>query len=182
MSFPLPLHRDALSTMADGTIKQVNPFSGTQVWTVPGRGNRPLSTPAADPKPLSGDDFTHACNFCEAKQLATPPEKSRMVRNGEEWRILRNQMPHELEQTRAEFRRVPNLFEIVSYQYWKENYGYEITEAQRSRMDGYLADHEGREHIYNIVRTRLKASGHQGEPDEATLMSYVPAYFAGGHV
>ena len=48
-------------------------------------------------------------------------------------------------------------------------------------MDGYLADHEGREHIYNIVRTRLKASGHQGEPDEATLMSYVPAYFAGGH-
>ena len=181
MSFPLPLHRDALSTMADGTIKQVNPFSGTQVWTVPGRGNRPLSTPAADPKPLSGDDFTHACNFCEAKQLATPPEKSRMVRNGEEWRILRNQMPHELEQTRAEFRRVPNLFEIVSYQYWKENYGYEITEAQRSRMDGYLVDHEGREHIYNIVRTRLKASGHQGEPDEATLMSYVPAYFAGGH-
>ncbi len=30
-----------LLRMPDGTVKQVNPFTGTQVWTVPGRGNRP---------------------------------------------------------------------------------------------------------------------------------------------
>ncbi|WP_300078586.1 DUF4921 family protein, partial [Propioniciclava sp.] len=24
--------------MADGTVKQLNPFTGTEVWTVPGRG------------------------------------------------------------------------------------------------------------------------------------------------
>lgn len=181
MSFPLPSYRDALSTMSDGTIKQVNPFSGTQVWTVPGRGNRPLSTPAADPKPVSGEDFTHACNFCEAKQLSTPPEKSRMVRTDSGWEILRNQMPHELDATRAEFRRVPNLFEIVSYQYWKENYGFTMSTAQREHMDRYLADHTGREHAYRIVRTRLKASGVAEEPTEDELLAYMPAYFAGGH-
>ncbi|WP_460743889.1 DUF4921 family protein [Mariniluteicoccus endophyticus] len=27
--------------MADGTVEQPNPFTGSQVWTVPGRGNRP---------------------------------------------------------------------------------------------------------------------------------------------
>ena len=27
--------------MPDGTIKQINPFSRTEVWTVPGRGNKP---------------------------------------------------------------------------------------------------------------------------------------------
>lgn len=181
MSFPLPSYRDALSTMADGTIKQVNPFSGTQVWTVPGRGNRPLSKPAGEARALQPEDFTHACNFCEGKLLATPPEKSRMVRTDDGWEILRNQMPHELEATRAEFRRVPNLFEIVSYQYWKENYGFDMSDAQREHMERYLADHAGREHIFQIVRTRLKASGFSGEPTEEELLDYLPAYFAGGH-
>ncbi|AIJ33835.1 galactose-1-phosphate uridylyltransferase [Corynebacterium imitans] len=181
MSFPLPSYRDALSTMADGTIKQVNPFSGTQVWTVPGRGNRPLSKPSGEARPVREEDFTHACNFCEGKLLATPPEKSRMVRTDAGWEILRNQMPHELEATRAQFRRVPNLFEIVSYQYWKENYGYDMSAAQREHMEHYLADHAGREHIFQIVSTRLKASGFADEPTEEELLSYVPAYFAGGH-
>ena len=30
-----------LTEMADGTLKQLNPFSRTEVWTAPGRGNRP---------------------------------------------------------------------------------------------------------------------------------------------
>jgi len=33
---------DYLIRMRDGTIKQFNPFTGTEVWTVPGRGHRPL--------------------------------------------------------------------------------------------------------------------------------------------
>ena len=33
-----------LTRMRDGTVKQVNAFTGTQVWTVPGRGDRPLVT------------------------------------------------------------------------------------------------------------------------------------------
>ena len=35
-------------TMADGTVKQLNPFTGTEVWTVPGRGNRPLGHAAGE--------------------------------------------------------------------------------------------------------------------------------------
>ena len=31
-----------LMRMPDGTQKQMNPFTGTEVWTVPGRGHRPL--------------------------------------------------------------------------------------------------------------------------------------------
>ena len=49
MSDHLHARPTPLVTMADGTIKQINPFSGTEVWTVPGRGNRPLSMPAATP-------------------------------------------------------------------------------------------------------------------------------------
>ena len=45
---PLPTIPESsyLMRMADGTIKQVNPFTGTEVWTVPGRGNRPIGSGA----------------------------------------------------------------------------------------------------------------------------------------
>lgn len=29
--------------MKDDTIKQINPFTGTEVWTVPGRASKPIS-------------------------------------------------------------------------------------------------------------------------------------------
>ena len=47
----LTSHRepDWLTMMADGTVKQLNPFSGTEVWTVAGRGNRPLGVTLPDP-------------------------------------------------------------------------------------------------------------------------------------
>ena len=48
---PAHSYHVALRTMADGTLKQVNPFSGTEVWTVPGRGNRPLAAAGAPPEP-----------------------------------------------------------------------------------------------------------------------------------
>ena len=98
--------------MADGTLKQLNPFTGTQVWTVPGRGNRPLSVPQKEPEQLKPEDFTARCNFCVDKLLQTPPEKSRTVSRDGRWEIIRDLLPHELGDTQAAFRRVPNLFEI----------------------------------------------------------------------
>lgn len=180
MSFPIHSYRDALTTMADGTIKQLNPFSGTEVWTVPGRGNRPLSQPSGEPQPLDAEALTHTCNFCAAHQLRTPPEKSRMVRMGEEWKILRNLMPDQLEATQAEFRRVPNLFEIVSYDYWSKNYGYQMSDAQQWHMRQYLEDAEAREHILAIAKLRLEAGGHKNYTQD-DLYKVVPSYFGGGH-
>ncbi len=181
MLFPVYSARDALTTMADGTIKQISPFSGTQVWTVPGRGNRPLSRREKDPEPLTAQRFTDSCNFCEANHLATPPEKSRLVLGEHGWEILRGLHPDQLDQTRAEFRRVPNLFEIVSYDYWAQNYGYEMPSEQRQRMESYLFDAHGREHVYAIARTRLHASGAGEITNENDLLRVVPAYFGGGH-
>lgn len=181
MPFAANTASEAMITMADGTVKQVSPFSGTQVWTVPGRGNRPLSKPDKVPEAIGEEAFTHSCAFCEARQLETPPEKARMVKTDGGWETLRNLHPNQLGQTRAEFRRVPNLFEIVSYDYWAQNYGYRMPEGERQHMEAYLADSEGREHVFNIARTRMRASG-LGEPEgEDDLMAIAPAYFGGGH-
>ena len=72
---------DILTRMADGTLKQRNPFTGTVVWTVPGRGNRPLPTSAPDSGPIT--DFGYTCTFCESRVLETPPEKARILSSGE---------------------------------------------------------------------------------------------------
>lgn len=182
MSIPVPSARYFLTTMSDGTIKQVNPFSGTQVWTVPGRGNRPLSRPVVDPTPLGEHDFTHRCAFCEATPLATPPEKARLVRGSEgQWQILRGLLPGELTEHRAEFRRVPNLFEIVSYDYWAKNYGFSMDEETSRWRTAYLADEAGREHVREIVRTRLRAAGQEPDRPEEELLELSDGYFGGGH-
>ena len=167
--------------MADGTLKQLNPFTGTQVWTVPGRGNRPLSVPLKEPEQLKPEDFTARCNFCVDKLLQTPPEKSRTVSRDGRWEVLRDLLPHELGDTQAAFRRVPNLFEIVSYDYWAQNYGFTMDESRANQMERYLADDEGRRHVLDIVRTRLKASGQDDNVSEEELLSHAPAYFGGGH-
>ena len=180
-TFPLPAAREPLTIMADGTIKQLNPFSGTQVWTVPGRGNRPLAAAHKEPRELTDKDFTAACSFCSDNMLATPPEKSRIIARDGKWEILRDLMPHELHDTEPLFRRVPNLFEIVSYDYWAQNYGFSMDESRAEHMERYLADEAGRRHVFNIVRTRLKAAGHTEPFSEAELLDHAPAYFGGGH-
>ncbi|WP_156192656.1 DUF4921 family protein [Corynebacterium kalinowskii] len=185
MSTPLHNRPTPLITMADGTLKQVNPLTGTEVWTVPGRGNRPLSTPATDPRPLSDADHTSACAFCSDRLLQTPPEKSRMVRENGTWFTRPGLLPSQLGQSVAEFRRVPNLFEIVSFDYWRENYGFQIDPETNARMQDYLADPAGRDHVLSIVRTRLKAAGKPAEELEAMteeqLLERAGGYFAGGH-
>ena len=108
-----------LSTMADGTVKQVGPLTGTEVWTVPGRGNRPLGIHHPDPSPIDDANRSAYCAFCERRYLETPPEKARVVRSGDEWETLRHLPAEDLFATKAEFRCVPNLFEILSLDYWR---------------------------------------------------------------
>ena len=52
---PYAREPEYLTALADGTLKQLNPFTGTEVWTVPGRGNRPLGIAHPDPRPLDPD-------------------------------------------------------------------------------------------------------------------------------
>ena len=198
MSPYFPTRQTPLTTMADGTIKQVNPFTGTEVWTVPGRGNRPLSVPATATTPIAEIDTDHHCAFCPGNLLLTPPEKARMVRTGgdhaehanggddDEWEIVTGLLPHQLHDTTAEFRRVPNLFEIVSYDYWRANYGFIMDSATSARMAAYIADAEGREHVRRTVETRLRASGMLGADEvadltESDLLERAGGFFAGGH-
>ena len=131
---------EPLTRLADGTVKQISPFTGTEVWTVPGRANRPISHPVTEVRPLEEADRTHSCAFCAARYLETPPEKARIVRGADGgFERLDAVAASALFDTVAEFRRVPNLFEILSFDYWHINHGYEIPDAARERMEAYLA-------------------------------------------
>lgn len=178
---PVHAQNRVLRSTADGTVKQVNPFTGEQVWTVPGRASRPLTHVRAFPAPLEPGAHAAACDFCEAHKLRTPPERSRLVVDGDDFSILRDVMPDELDATVAEFRRVPNLFEIVSYNYWQRNYGYTMPAARRAHMERYLADPAGRSHMLQTARTRLDAAGRDTDVTGQQLLELAPTYFGGGH-
>jgi len=175
-----------LTTMSDGTVKQLNPFTGTEVWTVPGRGNRPLGVRVENPVALDpAQDGAH-CAFCERRYLETPPEKSRVIRSHDgTWHTVYRTPAEHLFATTAEFRRVPNLFEILSYEYWHANYGYEVPDDIAERRRAYLATDAGRDHVLAVARGKMRASGvtaaDVARAGDDEVLDYAAAFFGGGH-
>ena len=149
--------------MADGTLKQINPFSGTEVWTVPGRAHRPFDEVTPESKASS-------CAFCWDRKLETPPEKARMLSDAT---ILGNVPVPQLDATDPDFRRIPNLFEIVSFDYWHANYGLD---ADYALIDAYLNDDSGYQHVQQVVvaKTKQRLEGKE-------LAFAARGFFSGGH-
>ncbi len=176
---------EPIRILADGTIKQVNPLSGTQVWTVPGRGNRPIGGAASSNAPIDHRREGRFCAFCSGRYRNTPPEKARLVRTSEGWRELHHIQARELDATTAEFRRVPNLFEIMSLDYWEDISGYRMPEEVSERMRTFLADPEGHAHVMGVAKGKAMATGMSEQvwdalPDEQKL-DWADNFFAGGH-
>ncbi len=186
MVHPYLREPEFLTELKDGTVKQLNPFSGTEVWTVAGRGNRPLGVVLPDPVPLEPGQHGRYCAFCEHRYLETPPEKARVVRHADgSWETRYRTAAENLHDTVAEFRRVPNLFEILSYDYWHDNYGYELPVRVRDRKTAYLASPAGRAHVLSVVRARLKAGGRSDQVIDAmgedAQLEAASGFFGGGH-
>ena len=155
---------DALVRLPDGTIKQRSPLTGTVVWTVPGRAQRPI--------PQHTERSTGPCAFCPENYLQTPPEKARVVAGPDGWQILRHLPVEALNDTVAEFRRIPNLYEILSVDYWRANHGFRVPAAVEERAGTYLGSPAGRDHVLAILRKRL---GDDVGPERAVDL------FAGTH-
>ncbi|MBR6459208.1 MAG: DUF4921 family protein [Actinomycetaceae bacterium] len=189
--------------MADGTIKQFNPFSGTEVWTVPGRANRPFDDKEHKARTIT--DLGNTCTFCVGRVRETPPEKARIVKNsvkkstkstakgvakksskngnGDGYKILYNGTVDTLA-SEWEFRRIPNLFEIISYDYWQQNYGFEMDRESRSRMEAYIADPAGKAHLLEVIEMKLAISGETAgakKKSERSLLRLAEPFFGGGH-
>lgn len=187
--------------LPDGTIKQRNPYTGTEVWTVPGRGDRPLRVDAVPADPIDPAESGRHCAFCEGRLLETPPEKARVVRAGNPdagaaavgedlpgadagWRLLRGLPASALDGTTAEYRRIPNLFAIVDHAYWRENHGFQVDAVARARIDAYVSDPDGARHVVETVRRRCgdRYSGAASPADfTETERLIADGFFAGGH-
>lgn len=177
--------REPLTRLPDGTIKQVNPFNDTKVWTLPGRSSRPLEHVVPVPLAVDPDDADRICAFCPARKLETTPEVARLVRSGDGWRELRGVLAEEVDDTTAEFRLIPNLFEILTYDYWHLTHGYVPTPESRAHREAYLATAAGRSHIARLATIRMRGRGAVGvdpEPlSEADLHREAVGLFAGNH-
>ncbi|WP_431801579.1 DUF4921 family protein [Microbacterium sp. bgisy203] len=159
---PPPIRR-----LPDGTVKQLGPLTGTRVWTVPGRANRPLAAARTEPRHLAPGESDRLCAFCVDRQLETTPEKVRLV--GPDFTPITHVPPARLRDTTPEFRRFGNLFEIVSAEYWRENHGFRQPSTIVEWAREYLSTAEGRAHIAALADIRAAASGVAVSLEEAAL-------------
>lgn len=182
---PFARESDYLTVLRDGTVKQINPLTGTEVWTVAGRANRPLGVATREPQRLGPGEPGRHCSFCAERYLETPPEKSRVVRDATGWKTRYRTPAEELFSTVAEFRRIPNLFEILGFEYWHSNYGFELPERVRARRDAYLSTPAGRAHVLSVIDGKLRASGMSptevGALPEEERIARASGFFGGGH-
>jgi len=160
--------RDAeyLLQLKDGTIKQLNPFNETEVWTIPGRADRPYPGSGEVPVPLDRSAMGRYCAFCEKRYQDTPPEKARVISATDGsggFEQINDINADELYSSVAHFRQFPNLFEIIALDYWRLNYGYELPAAVRQRQAKYLATNAGRTQISNLLVTKRQAQMHAGK-------------------
>ncbi|GGC16049.1 DUF4921 family protein [Cellulomonas carbonis] len=152
---PSPLVR-----LPDGTVKQTSPLTGTEVWSVPRRAHRPMSTRAESPRPRPDHDLVaHRCAFCPGRYLETPPEKARVERDGDAYVLRTGLLASEVTARVAELRRFPNLYEIVGVDFWRADHGWVVPDHVRARAAAYLAEPEGAAHVAAILRLRAAAAG-----------------------
>ena len=172
--------------MPDGTVKQVNPFTGNEVWAVPGRRNKPLvNNVPTEAKKIEIQEPENYCSFCPPRYFETPPEKSRLVARNGAWERLDMIAPEKYSESVAEFRRVGNMFEIVTLDYWRKNYAYKVPPHRMKWREEYLANKAGLKHINNIVEYKLMQEGKTTEDLEKVPMTerfaIADAFFGGGH-
>ena len=174
------------TVMPDGTVKQLNPFTGTEVWAVGGRKSKPIANAViARAVPLEAREPEDYCSFCRARYFEVAPEKSRLVRRNNSWQQIDKMAPDKYLDTVAEFRRVGNMFEIVTLEYWRKNYAYKIPTELVKWRDGYLSNPAGLKHITDIVHYKLMQEGKTEEEIDkipvADKLTIADAFFAGGH-
>jgi galactose-1-phosphate uridylyltransferase len=172
--------------MPDGTVKQVNPFTGTEVWAVPGRRSRPITNDVPETaKPLEPHAPEDYCSFCETRYFETPPSKSRLVLVNGRWERLDFITADKYFDTVAEFRRVGNMFEIVTLDYWRKNYAFKMPLSRQRWKEIYLANPLGLKHITDVVHYKLTQEGKSEETLEKMTLTeklvVADAFFGGCH-
>lgn len=173
--------------MADGTVKQVNPFSGVEVWSVSGRGNKPLSDTLRSPESYSVErqDPESYCAFCRARYFETAPEKARVILDSGRYQTLHRVSPADYYSTTPVFRRISNLFEILSVDYWRRNYNYKLSARNLRWKEDYLAQEVGLKHVMDLLDYKLRRTGKSDEEIAAITAEekflFADAFFGGGH-
>jgi galactose-1-phosphate uridylyltransferase len=173
-------------TLPDGTLKHRNPLSGTEVWTVPSRAHRPIRRSLAPIQALRPVKKENYCDFCASSYLKTPPEKSRLIQNkNRSYKKIDHLNPRLYETSRAVFRRVANLFEIVTFDYWVKNHGFRPSPSQIQRKKNYLENPVGLAHALKIAETKLSLSGYSSDDlsrlSENEKLAHANAFFLGSH-
>jgi galactose-1-phosphate uridylyltransferase len=175
-------------SLADGTLRLQNPTVGEEVWYVPGRADRPITNDRrSSRRSLSeeGERPEEGCSFCPKNTFHTPAEKARVVKQGSGYRVLEKQTAEQALGQDALFRRVPNLFEIVPFEFWRKNYGLQLSTLQLRWKQAYLSTPMGRSHVLGVVAKKLEYSGRSPEEiaamPEAEKLTLADAFFGGSH-
>lgn len=182
--YPAMKNWNLVKKLKDGTVIYRNPFADAEAWYLPERKHRPFHTNAdRRAELLQLHTPQNYCAFCPANYFETTPEKSRIEITNGGWTLVDDPEPRHVFSCPAEFRRIGNLYEIISTNYWVKNHHFQLTDQQKKRKRAYLSDELGREHLRSLYAqkvTSMESAGARksGVVDFARMCN---AFFGGAH-
>jgi galactose-1-phosphate uridylyltransferase len=180
------IYQNLMHEMPDGTLKMTNPLTGRTAWWVPGRVGRPNMH--ATQASVEHDDVHEPedyCAFCPENMLESPPEIERRIVSDNGYQSKMHLLPEQLKDSSFAFRRVANLYEIVTLDYWRRNYDYEGLASRREWAAAYKDNPAGLEHLLELMNKKYAALRDAGEDipkmTNKQLLEEADSFFLGCH-
>lgn len=115
-----------------------------------------------------------------------PPERSRLIQTDtDRYQRVEHLSPDSVNSSKASFRRLANLFEIVTFDYWVKNHQVALSTSQTQWKKDYLGNPHGLLHVQNLMRVKLKLSGKVPAEIDSLLAAppdgFFDSFFGGTH-
>lgn len=132
-----------------------HPLLNTESFYSPDRRSRIFTADDLTPIQKTPPDYKESyCAFCLGRMFEATPEKNRTVRVHNKIKTIEYPPlndPHK----EVLFRRQGNLFEILSFPYWRHKYGLDSPPSDIERINDYFNTPNLREYIEDLLRIKL---------------------------
>ena len=119
------------------------------------------------------------CAFCTGRLVDATPEKSRtLFREGNTTRVA---YPHLETHKDTLFRRQGNLFEIITFEFWKSRYGIDSHTSELLALEEHLETPHLKSYLLDLLQLKFARMLRSDALDENHLVENLKPFFSGFH-
>ncbi|MGL5721143.1 MAG: DUF4921 family protein [Brevinema sp.] len=161
----------------NGAELSYHPFLDSQAFYGISRRSPAFLAPNLAPVEIQNPECY--CAFCMGRLVDATPEKSRTIfQKGTTTRVAYPQLE---ENPDTLFRRQGNLFEIVSFEFWKSRYGIDSHASELLAIEEHLSSPQLKSYLYELVQLKFARTLRAHTLNNDNIVENLKPFFSGFH-